>query len=54
LLDQALKLALELQEEAGKPLKTWVPAMEQSPKVAELREAVKAFATQFPLPGSEY
>eukprot|EP00045_Choanoeca_perplexa_P017152 m.243356 g.243356 ORF g.243356 m.243356 type:complete len:461 (+) comp17462_c0_seq4:119-1501(+) len=54
LLDQALKLALELQEEAGKPLKTWVPAMQKSAKVAELREAVKAFATQFPLPGSEY
>eukprot|EP00051_Salpingoeca_urceolata_P031742 m.12790 g.12790 ORF g.12790 m.12790 type:complete len:457 (-) comp4358_c0_seq2:121-1491(-) len=54
LLDRVLALAKEIQETAGKPLKTWVPAMQAHPGVAALRDEVHAFCEKFPLPGGEF
>eukprot|EP00055_Hartaetosiga_balthica_P011162 m.49935 g.49935 ORF g.49935 m.49935 type:complete len:550 (+) comp7479_c0_seq2:83-1732(+) len=53
-LDRALSIAVEIQNEVGKPLKAFLPALAGNEKLAELKKDVEAFAMQFPLPGGEY
>mmetsp|Transcript_26845 Transcript_26845/g.67486 ORF Transcript_26845/g.67486 Transcript_26845/m.67486 type:complete len:462 (+) Transcript_26845:63-1448(+) len=50
-LDRTVKLAIKIQEESGKPLAAFLAAVEKSEEVKQLGEEVKAFATQFPMPG---
>ncbi|EDQ86091.1 uncharacterized protein MONBRDRAFT_11208 [Monosiga brevicollis MX1] len=52
-LDRALRACIDIQNEVGKPLKDFLPAIEKSEVVAQLRKDVNAFASQFPLPGAE-
>eukprot|EP01147_Barroeca_monosierra_P010736 gene10736-2826_t len=53
-LDQALKIAIEIQNEVGKPLKDFLPALENNPKLNQLHKDVSDFASQFPLPGGDF
>uniref|UniRef100_A0A6U2D457 glycine hydroxymethyltransferase n=1 Tax=Chlamydomonas euryale TaxID=1486919 RepID=A0A6U2D457_9CHLO len=48
---EVLSLCKELQAESGKALKDFVAALEASPKVADIRSRVEAFAAGFPMPG---
>jgi glycine hydroxymethyltransferase len=50
-LDQALKIALNLQEKSGPKLKDFVALLDDNEEVAALRLAVNKFATTFPMPG---
>jgi len=49
-LHEAVELALALQQRSGTKLKDFVAEMEAEPAVADLRERVRAFATEFPMP----
>ena len=50
-LDQALKIALNLQEKSGPKLKDFVALLDDNEEIAALRLAVNKFATTFPMPG---
>ncbi|KAG1673705.1 hypothetical protein FOA52_010574 [Chlamydomonas sp. UWO 241] len=50
---EVLVLCKEVQATAGKALKDFVPALEASPKIADIRARVEAFAEKFPMPGFE-
>ena len=50
-LDQALKIALSLQEKSGPKLKDFVALLDGNDEIAALRLAVNKFATTFPMPG---
>jgi glycine hydroxymethyltransferase len=52
LLHEACLLALDIQKTSGKLLKDFVKAIETSEKVKVLRNIIKSFATQFPIPGN--
>jgi len=49
-LHEAVELAFALQQRSGTKLKHFVAEMEAEPAVADLRERVRAFATEFPMP----
>ncbi|EGD74273.1 serine hydroxymethyltransferase [Salpingoeca rosetta] len=53
-LNRALKIAIDVQNEHGKPLKTFIPALEGNAEIEQLHKDVAAFARQFPLPGGDY
>lgn len=51
-LDEALRIALELQKKSGPKLKDFVALLEADPpEIAALRSKVNTFATSFPMPG---
>ena len=50
-LDRAVKIALDVQAEHGKALKTFRPALEGNAALEALRADVNAFAKTFPMPG---
>lgn len=50
-LHEAVTIALRLQSSTGKLLKDFESAVENSPDVKALRNAVMAFTSQFPMPG---
>lgn len=51
-LDRALKIALAIQREVGKPLANFKAALDKgdNPDVAQLKKEVQAFAKSFPMP----
>jgi glycine hydroxymethyltransferase len=49
-LDEALKIALNLQEKSGPKLKDFVALLDDNEEIAALRLAVNKFATTFPMP----
>lgn len=50
-LHEACLIALSIQASSGKMLKDFVAAMENEPKIVELKGRVEAFARSFPMPG---
>jgi len=50
-LDRSAKLAVATQEKAGKLLKDFLPALEQSEDLKTLRKEVIEFSKKFPMPG---
>ena len=50
-LHEACLLALSIQSNSGKMLKDFVLAMENNPKIADLKARVESFARSFPMPG---
>jgi glycine hydroxymethyltransferase len=50
-LDKALELAKKIQDEVGKPLKNFRPALENNADVDALKAEIKQFAQGFPMPG---
>ena len=50
-LIEALNIAIEIQKETGKKMKDFKPKANIHPKIADLRDRVEEFATQFPMPG---
>eukprot|EP01001_Neometanema_parovale_P004419 NODE_1622_length_1659_cov_95.992188_g1543_i0.p1 GENE.NODE_1622_length_1659_cov_95.992188_g1543_i0~~NODE_1622_length_1659_cov_95.992188_g1543_i0.p1 ORF type:complete len:464 (-),score=152.72 NODE_1622_length_1659_cov_95.992188_g1543_i0:204-1595(-) len=50
-IDRSVKIAQAIQEKEGKMLKNFLPALEKDTAIAELREAVEAYASKFPIPG---
>jgi glycine hydroxymethyltransferase len=50
-LHQAVLVALEIQKVTGKTLNAFKEAVEMSQEVKDIRRAVMAFITQFPMPG---
>jgi glycine hydroxymethyltransferase len=50
-LHETLQIALKLQDQSGPKLKDFLPLLESSPEIKELRKRVHAFATTFPMPG---
>jgi len=50
-LDEALKLALKLQDQSGPKLKDFLALLENNPEIDALRKKVNDFATGFPMPG---
>jgi len=50
-LDEALKIALEVQKESGSALKDFVSALRTNSDVKALKNKVNQFATTFPMPG---
>jgi glycine hydroxymethyltransferase len=50
-LDEALKIALEVQKESGSALKDFVSALKTNSDVKALKNKVNQFATTFPMPG---
>lgn len=51
LLDEGVKIALEIQSKSGKKLTDFQAALEKSAEVKELKEKVSAFSRKFPMPG---
>mmetsp|Transcript_42355 Transcript_42355/g.51591 ORF Transcript_42355/g.51591 Transcript_42355/m.51591 type:complete len:474 (+) Transcript_42355:87-1508(+) len=51
LLDEALKIALKIQEKSGPKLKDFVALLDGNEDVKALRHKVHVFATSFPMPG---
>jgi len=50
-LDEALKIAVSLQEKSGPKLKDYLPLLENNPDIEALKKRVHEFATKFPMPG---
>merc|ERR1739838_846865 len=50
-LDEALQIALKIQEKSGPKLKDFVKLLPESVAVNELRKKVNDFSTKFPMPG---
>ena len=51
-LHRAVQIAVKTQADAGsKKLKDWLPVLEASPLIAELRTDVNAFAQKYRMPG---
>lgn len=50
-LDEALKIALKIQEQSGPKLKDFVKLMEGNDEIEDLKKRVHKFATSFPMPG---
>lgn len=50
-LDQAIKIAVQLQEKHGKLLKDFQSAIESSDDVKNLRKLIEEFSRSFPIPG---
>jgi len=50
-LDEALQIALKLQEKSGPKLKDFAKLLPESEEVNALRKKVNDFATKFPMPG---
>ena len=50
-LHEACLIALSIQASSGKMLKDFVAALENEPKIAELKGRIEAFARSFPMPG---
>jgi len=50
-LDEALKLALKIQEQSGPKLKDFVQLLEDNEDIEALKKKVHQFATGFPMPG---
>jgi len=50
-LDEALKIALKVQEESGPKLKNFIKCLDGNEEVAGLRKRVHVFSTGFPMPG---
>eukprot|EP01138_Halocafeteria_seosinensis_P013787 gb/GECG01014079.1/.p1 GENE.gb/GECG01014079.1/~~gb/GECG01014079.1/.p1 ORF type:complete len:478 (+),score=71.48 gb/GECG01014079.1/:1-1434(+) len=53
LLDEAVNIAKNIQEQVGKKLKDFTPALEGNKEVEELGKKAKKLATSFPMPGFE-
>jgi glycine hydroxymethyltransferase len=51
LLDEGIKIAIELQEKSGKKLAQFQDALPTSQALATLREKVNSFSRKFPIPG---
>eukprot|EP00548_Thalassiothrix_antarctica_P007742 CAMPEP_0194129088 /NCGR_PEP_ID=MMETSP0152-20130528/296_1 /TAXON_ID=1049557 /ORGANISM="Thalassiothrix antarctica, Strain L6-D1" /LENGTH=474 /DNA_ID=CAMNT_0038823165 /DNA_START=40 /DNA_END=1464 /DNA_ORIENTATION=+ len=51
LLDEALKIALKIQEKSGPKLKEFVKLLPESEDAKALRKKVNDFTTKFPMPG---
>jgi len=52
-LHRAVQIGLEVQTKSGKSLKEFVLACEEHPGVKPLKEEVRQFARQFPMPGQD-
>lgn len=50
-MDEALKIALKLQEQSGPKLKDFVKLIEGNEEIEALKKKVHAFSTSFPMPG---
>lgn len=50
-LVRSIKISLEVQEKSGKKLVDFVAGLNESQELKALGEEVKAFATQFSIPG---
>jgi len=50
-LDRSAKIAIATQEKAGKLLKDFLPALEQSEELKTLKKEVIEFSKKFPMPG---
>ena len=48
---RAVAIAKRIQESHGKKLTEFNPAVEADAEVAELKQQVHAFASQYPMPG---
>lgn len=51
LLDEGIKIAIDIQNRVGKKLADFSAALESSQEVIALREKVNVFARKFPMPG---
>jgi len=49
-LDRTVKIALRIQEKAGKLIKNFFPALENDEEIKALRREVEDFVSKFPLP----
>jgi len=49
-LDRTIKIALKVQEKAGKLIKNFFPALEAEEDLKTLKKDVEDFVTKFPLP----
>lgn len=50
-LHEACVIALSIQASSGKMLKDFVAAIQNEPKIAELKSRIEKFARSFPMPG---
>lgn len=50
-MHRAVQISIDIQKETGKPLKAFKDALATNAAVAQLKQDVKNFATQFPMPG---
>ena len=50
-LHAVIQLALKIQQQTGKALKDFLPALENNAEIETIRQSVLQFASQFPLPG---
>lgn len=53
LLDKAVRIAQKIQEQVGKKLKDFNPALEGNKDVEDLAAEANKLATSFPMPGFE-
>jgi len=50
-LDRSVKIAVEVQKKSGKLLKNFLPKVEKSEELKELKKEVEKWAIKFPMPG---